>query len=58
MPASWKLLYTSGDAWVPVATADRFGTAHNAWNTLTFKPVATLRIELKVQPGVSAGVQE
>jgi hypothetical protein len=60
VPASWKLLYKSGDAWVPVETADRFGTARNAWNTLTFKPVETpaLRIELKMQPGVSAGVQE
>ena len=47
--------------WKPVAGGRRpFGVAKDAWNTVAFTPVKTtaLRIELKMQPGVSAGVQE
>ncbi|OFW21096.1 MAG: six-hairpin glycosidase [Acidobacteria bacterium RIFCSPLOWO2_12_FULL_66_21] len=60
VPTSWRLLYKEGDAWKPVETAAPFGTAKDAWNKVTFSPVtaAALRIELKMQPGVSAGVQE
>jgi len=60
VPASWRLLYKDGQAWKPVDTANPFGIARDRWNTIAFKPVATsaLRIELTMQPGVSAGVQE
>jgi DUF1680 family protein len=60
VPAAWRLLYKDGDQWRPVETTGTFGTARDAWNKLTFKPVTTsaLRIELTMQPGVSAGVQE
>ena len=60
VPASWRLLYKDGAIWKPVETTEPFGVAKDAWNTLTFKPVTTsaLRIELKMQPNVSAGVQE
>lgn len=60
VPASWKLLYKDGDAWKPVEALTSFGTARNSWNKVSFKPVTTsaLRIELVMQPDVSAGVQE
>jgi DUF1680 family protein len=60
VPASWRLLYRSGDHWLPVETTNAFGTARNAWNTVTFKPVTTtaLRIELSMQEKFSAGLQE
>jgi uncharacterized protein len=60
VPASWRLLYKSGDQWLPVRTTSAYGVARNAWNTLTFKPVTTaaLRIELSMQQGFSAGLQE
>jgi hypothetical protein len=60
VPASWRLLYQSGAQWLPVETADAFGAARNAWNTVTFTPVTTtaLRIELSMQQGFSAGLQE
>jgi DUF1680 family protein len=60
VPASWRLLYKSGDQWRPVQTAGPFGTARNAWNALSFAPVTTtgLRIELAMQQGFSAGLQE
>jgi hypothetical protein len=60
VPASWKVVYKDGEAWKPVETVDQFGVAKDAWNTVTFKPVTTsaLRIEVVLQPGVSAGLQE
>ncbi len=60
VPASWKLLYKSGAEWKPVETPDTFGVARNAWNRVGFTPVTTsaLRIELIMQDGFSAGVQE
>jgi hypothetical protein len=60
VPASWRLLYKDGETWKPVETEGPFGVAKDAWNTLTFKPVMTtaLRLEVTMQAGVSAGVQE
>ena len=60
VPASWKLLYRDGEQWKPVETADGFGVTKDAWNKITFTPVTTsaLRLEVVMQPGVSAGLQE
>jgi DUF1680 family protein len=60
VPASWRLLYKSGGEWKPVRTTDAFGVARNAWNRIGFDPITTtaLRIEVIMQPGFSAGVQE
>jgi hypothetical protein len=60
VPASWRLLYRSGSNWVTVDTRGPYGTARNAWNAVSFTPVTTsaLRIELAMQPGFSAGLQE
>ena len=60
VPQSWRLLYKDGDAWKPVQTSDPFGVAKDAYNSVHFAPVTTtaLRIELVMQPNVSAGVQE
>ena len=60
VPKSWRLLYKDGTEWKPVAGASGFGTAKDAYNTVRFTPVLTtaLRIELQMQPNVSAGVQE
>jgi len=60
VPASWRLLYKSGDQWLPVQTSGAYGVARNAWNAVTFTPITTaaLRIELTMQQGFSAGLQE
>ena len=60
VPASWRLLYKSGDEWLPVETTGAYGIARNAWNAIAFAPVTTaaLRIELSMQQGFSAGLQE
>lgn len=60
VPASWRLLYKSGEQWLPVTPQTAYATARNAWNELSFVPVTTtaLRIELSMQQGFSAGLQE
>lgn len=60
VPASWRLLYRDGDTWRPVEAAGPYGTAPDAWNRVTFKPVTTpaLRLEVVMQPAFSAGLQE
>jgi DUF1680 family protein len=60
VPASWQLLYRDGGEWKPVEATDTFGTAKNAWNRVSFPPLRTsaLRLEVTMQPGVSAGLQE
>ena len=60
VPRSWRLLYKDGDAWKAVAVQGEYGVAKDAYNTVRFTPVSTtaLRLELVMQPNVSAGVQE
>jgi hypothetical protein len=60
VPASWRLLYKSGDDWLPVQTTSPYAVARNAWNAIAFTPVTTaaLRIEISMQQGFSAGLQE
>ena len=60
VPKSWRLLYKAGNEWKPVEAAGDYGVAKDAYNTVRFKPVTTsaLRLELVMQPNVSAGVQE
>jgi DUF1680 family protein len=60
VPQSWRLLYKDGNDWKPVAASTPFGTAKDQYNVVRFTPVTTtaLRLELVMQPNVSAGVQE
>lgn len=60
VPTSWRLLYKDGTDWKPVAASTEYGVAKDAYNIVKFKPVTTtaLRLELVLQPNVSAGVQE
>jgi DUF1680 family protein len=60
VPASWRLFYQSAGEWLPVTTQGVYGVSRNAWNTVAFAPVTTsaLRIELTMQLGFSAGLQE
>jgi len=60
VPASWRVLYWSGSAWMPVTTRGAFGVARDRLNTVTFAPVTTdaLRLEIVLQPEWSAGVHE
>lgn len=60
VPASWRILYKTGDDWLPVAAAGGYDTAKDAWNTVKFAPVRTraLRLEVRSQDDWSAGVHE
>ena len=60
VPKSWRLLYKENNEWKPVEVTGEYGVAKDAYNTVRFKTVTTpaLRIELVMQPNVSAGVQE
>lgn len=61
VPKSWKLLYKdAAGVWKPVELSGPFGVAKDTYNVVHFAPVTTggLRLELVMQPNVSAGVQE
>ena len=60
VPKSWRLLYKDGAEWKPVQAQGEYGVAKDRYNFVRFTPVTTtaLRLELTMQPRVSAGVQE
>ena len=60
VPKSWRLLYKDGGEWKPVDAMGEYGIAKDHYNIVRFKPVTTsaLRLELTMQPEVSAGLQE
>ena len=60
VPASWTLQYRDGDTWRPVEPTTPYRTERDRDNVVTFVPVRTsgLRLELVMQPGFSAGIQE
>ena len=60
VPASWRLLYKSGDQWLPVQAADAYGADADRYNRVRFTSVETpaLRLEVTMQKDWSAGVQE
>jgi uncharacterized protein len=60
VPASWRMLYKTGEDWLPVKAAGPYGTVKDAWNTIKFAPVRTtaLRLEVQMQENWSAGVHE
>jgi DUF1680 family protein len=61
-PEAWRLLVRDGQAWKPVelTAGQRYGTALDAENSVTFRPVTTaaLRLEVKLRPGFSGGILE
>ena len=61
VPQSWRLLYKDASgAWKPVEPKDSYGVAKDKYNVVHFAPIMTsgLKLELVMQPNVSAGVQE
>ncbi|NWF86133.1 MAG: glycoside hydrolase family 127 protein [Bryobacteraceae bacterium] len=60
LPAGWSVAYREGDAWHPVKATGAFTVAADRWCEVRFEPVTTaaLRLQVKLQPGWSAGVHE
>jgi len=61
IPSSWRILYKSGNDWVPVKlTSDSYPVKLDRWCRVEFEPVKTtaLRLEFKMKDGWAAGVHE
>lgn len=59
VPQAWRLLYRSGDRWLPVQARSPYGLARDTMNTVSFEQVRTgaLRMELRLT-NFSAGLYE
>ena len=59
VPASWKLQYWNGTAYVDVAGVSGYPTSVNQYNHVTFPPVSTTRLRVLLQSGAgSVGLLE
>ena len=60
VPESWRVLYQEAGKWKPVEALDDYSLEKDAFNEVRFQPVETdsLKLEVNLRPGVSAGVQE
>ena len=60
VPASYRLMYWDGKAFVPVEQAEGLGTVGDAFNVTRFKAVHTNQLRLEVLPksGTGAGILE
>ena len=60
IPESWRVLYHDGGEWKAVTATGEYGLETNRFNEVQFEPVETdrLRLEVMLQPGISAGIQE
>ena len=60
LPERWRVLHRTGKGWEPVEVSGGYGLKIDQFNEVKFKPVTTrhLRLEVDLQPGVSAGVHE
>ncbi|MDD4857185.1 MAG: glycoside hydrolase family 127 protein, partial [Candidatus Krumholzibacteria bacterium] len=59
VPESWSLMVRdAGKRWVPVVTADAYNVELDKYNAVTFKPVKTsaIRMRVKLQKGSLAGI--
>ena len=60
LPERWRVLHRTSKGWEPVEVSGGYGLKIDQFNEVKFKPVSTghLRLEVDLQPGVSAGVHE
>jgi DUF1680 family protein len=60
IPASWRILYRSGDTWKPVENTTPYITEKDEFNMVRFKPVraTALRLEIQLPEKFSSGVHE
>ena len=60
VPESWRVLYRQAGEWKPVEAPGDYSLETDKFNEVEFKPVETdsLRLEVNLQPGISAGIQE
>ena len=60
VPETWRVLYRRAGEWQPVIPLSEYSTEKDLLNEVKFHPIETdsLRLEVELQPGVSAGVHE
>jgi DUF1680 family protein len=60
IPDEWEILYLNGNIWEPVKARSGYKISRNEWNTLSFKPVVTQSVKIKVRlkKDFSAGIYE
>jgi DUF1680 family protein len=60
VPKSWRILYREGDRWIPVANTVPYVIEKDRSTPVSFEAVrtASLRIEIDLQAGFSAGIYE
>lgn len=60
IPDEWEILYLNGNIWEPVSTRSGYKVAKDEWNSISFKPVVTKSVKLKVKlnKDYSAGLYE
>ncbi len=60
IPAGWKLLYKSGDQWLPVKNTKTYDVLKDQYSEVSFEPVTTkaLRLEVTLPKEHSAGILE
>jgi uncharacterized protein len=60
IPDEWEILYLNGNIWEPVTTRSGYKIAKNEWSSISFKPVVTKSVKLKVRlkKDFSAGIYE
>ncbi len=60
VPEKWFLEYKTAGTWKPVQAKGDYGVAKDQWNVITFEPVKTkaLRLKVKLPENFSAGVHE
>lgn len=58
VPASWRVSWRDGGAWVPVDARGEPGVERDRFNRLEFEPVTTtaLRLDVRLSPKFSGGV--
>jgi hypothetical protein len=60
IPQSWRILYKSGNKWIPVKAAGNYTVKKDEVNTVKFKTVTTkaLRLEVNLPKEFSSGIFE
>jgi hypothetical protein len=60
IPDEWELLYKNGDTWKPVRAKTPYKTTKDAWDILTFEPVRTtgVKIRVKLNKEFASGIHE
>ena len=60
IPDEWEILYLNGNIWEPVSNRPAYKVAKNEWSSVSFKPVVTRSVKLKVRLNkeFSAGIYE